>query len=236
MADIVIAEFMDEAAVEDLRRDYDVVYDPGLVDRADDLLAAVAGCRALVVRNRTQVRGALLDAAPRLVALGRLGVGLDNIDIAACQARGIAVLPATGANDLAVAEYVIAGLLMLLRGTYHASARVLAGEWPRMDLMGREIAGRRQFLQPGQPVGQLDQPVGPQFGQHAGAKMPAEPRQIPGIQHRLFRLGAFPFEHAGLRWHLREPCTRGLNRCSAWSFSGRFHAATFAACAPPAGA
>ena len=43
MADIVIAEFMDESAVEDLRRDYDVVYDPGLVDRAEDLLAAVAG-------------------------------------------------------------------------------------------------------------------------------------------------------------------------------------------------
>ena len=146
MADIVIAEFMDEAAVEDLRRDYDVVYDPGLVDRAEDLLAAVAGCRALVVRNRTQVRGALLDAAPRLEALGRLGVGLDNIDMEACQARGIAVLPATGANDLAVAEYVIAGLLMLLRGTYHVSARVLAGEWPRMDLMGREVAGRRLGL------------------------------------------------------------------------------------------
>ena len=146
MADIVIAEFMDEAAVEDLRRDYDVVYDPGLVDRADDLLAAVAGCRALVVRNRTQVRGALLDAAPRLEALGRLGVGLDNIDMEACQARGIAVLPATGANDLAVAEYVIAGLLMLLRGAYHAGARVLAGEWPRMELMGREVAGRRLGL------------------------------------------------------------------------------------------
>ncbi len=146
MADIVIAEFMDESAVEDLRRDYDVVYDPGLVDRVDDLLAAVAGCRALVVRNRTQVRGALLDAAPRLEALGRLGVGLDNIDMEACQARGIAVLPATGANDLAVAEYVIAGLLMLLRGAYHASARVLAGEWPRTDLMGREVAGRRLGL------------------------------------------------------------------------------------------
>ena len=146
MADIVIAEFMDESAVEDLRRDYDVVYDPGLVDRAEDLLAAVAGCRALVVRNRTQVRGTLLDAAPRLEALGRLGVGLDNIDMEACQARGIAVLPATGANDLAVAEYVIAGLLMLLRGAYHAGARVLAGEWPRMELMGREVAGRRLGL------------------------------------------------------------------------------------------
>ena len=142
MADIVIAEFMDEAAVEDLRRDYDVVYDPGLVDRADDLLAAVAGCRALVVRNRTQVRGALLDAARRLEAVGRLGVGLDNIDTETCAARGIAVLPATGANDVAVAEYVIAGVLMLMRGAYHAGARVLAGEWPRTQLMGREVDGR----------------------------------------------------------------------------------------------
>ncbi len=142
MADIVITEFMHDSAVEDLRRDYDVVYDPGLVDRADDLLAAVAGCRALVVRNRTQVRGALLDAARRLEAVGRLGVGLDNIDTEACAARGIAVLPATGANDVAVAEYVIAGVLMLMRGAYHAGARVLAGEWPRTQLMGREIDGR----------------------------------------------------------------------------------------------
>ncbi len=146
MADIVIAEFMHDSAVEDLRRDYDVVYDPGLVDRADDLLAAVAGCRALVVRNRTQVRGALLDAARRLEAVGRLGVGLDNIDTEACAARGIAVLPATGANDVAVAEYVIAGVLMLMRGAYHAGARVLAGEWPRTQLRGREIDGRRLGL------------------------------------------------------------------------------------------
>ncbi|MFQ5619886.1 MAG: NAD(P)-dependent oxidoreductase [Rhodospirillales bacterium] len=54
--------------------------------------------------------------------------------------------PASGANDLAVAEYVIAGLFMLLRGAYHAGARVLAGEWPRTDLMGREVAGRRLGL------------------------------------------------------------------------------------------
>ncbi len=146
MADIVITEFMDESAVEDLRKDYDVIYDPGLVDRPEDLLAAVAGCRALVVRNRTQVRGGLLDAARRLEAVGRLGVGLDNIDVDACGARGIAVLPATCANDVAVAEYVIAGLLMLMRGAYQASARVLAGEWPRTRLIGREIDGGRLGL------------------------------------------------------------------------------------------
>lgn len=141
MSDIVITEFMDEAAVASLAG-RDVLYDPTLVDRPDDLLAALADCRALVVRNRTQVRGDLLAAAPRLRIVGRLGVGLDNIDVAACAARGVAVRPATGANDLAVAEYVITAALMLLRRAWFASAAVAAGEWPRMALIGQEAEGK----------------------------------------------------------------------------------------------
>ena len=141
MSDIVITEFMDEAAVASLAG-RDVLYDPTLVDRPDDLLAALADCRALVVRNRTQVRGDLLAAAPRLRIVGRLGVGLDNIDVAACAARGVAVRPATGANDLAVAEYVITAALMLLRRAWFASAAVAAGERPRMALIGQEAEGK----------------------------------------------------------------------------------------------
>ena len=98
MTEIVISEFMDEAAVDELRRDFSVTYDKTLVDRPEDLKALAAGARALIVRNRTQVRGDLLAAGARLEAIGRLGVGLDNIDTEACKARGIAVLPATGAN------------------------------------------------------------------------------------------------------------------------------------------
>ncbi|MGH6924143.1 MAG: hydroxyacid dehydrogenase [Propylenella sp.] len=143
MADIVIAEFMDEAAVADLARAYDVFFDAALVERPQELLRRVANARALVVRNRTQVRGALLDAGARLLCVGRLGVGLDNIDVQACEARGIAVFPATGANDVSVVEYVIAAAMLLLRGAFAASGDVAAGQWPRMRLMGREIAGRR---------------------------------------------------------------------------------------------
>jgi len=146
MADIVITEFMDETAVADLAADFDLLYDPGLVDRPHDLVAVAQGCRGLIVRNRTRVRGALLEACKKLTVVGRLGVGLDNIDVDACKARGIAVLPATGANDLAVAEYVIAGMLMLLRGAYHASTAVAAGEWPRNRLLGREMAGAKLGL------------------------------------------------------------------------------------------
>jgi (S)-sulfolactate dehydrogenase len=146
MPDIVISEFMDEAAIRASFAGRDVLYDPKLVDDPARLAAAVRDARALIVRNRTQVRGALLEAAAKLTVVGRLGVGLDNIDVPACEARGIAVYPASGANDLSVAEYVITAALMLLRRAWLASARVAAGEWPRTELMGRELAGKRLGL------------------------------------------------------------------------------------------
>ena len=143
---VVISEFMDEPAIAAELSGLDVVYDPGLVDRTDALHAALADADALIVRNRTQVRESLLAAAPNLRAVGRLGVGLDNIDVDACAKRGVAVFPATGANDTSVAEYVIAAALVLLRGAYGSSAAVVDGRWPRAKLMGREIAGKRLGL------------------------------------------------------------------------------------------
>lgn len=143
---VVIAEFMDEAAVAAELGGFATLYDPALVDRPEDLRAALADADALVVRNRTQVNAALLAAAPDLKVVGRLGVGLDNIDLEACRARGVTVYPATGANDVAVAEYVIGTAMLLLRGAYGASAAVAAGTWPRNALMGREIAGKRLGL------------------------------------------------------------------------------------------
>ena len=146
MAEIVISEFMDETAIREGLARFDALYDPALVDRPADLAAAVADARALIVRNRTLVGPALLESAARLQCVGRLGVGLDNIDLAACKAHGIAVYPATGANDVAVAEYVVATAMMLLRGAYASTADVIAGAWPRNRLMGHEISGKRLGL------------------------------------------------------------------------------------------
>jgi len=148
VADIVVTEFIDESALEGFGSDYDVVYDPSLVDDTDKMFALLGECRAVIVRNRTQVRAELLAAAPKLEAVGRLGVGLDNIDLPACEAKNIAVLPAVGANAQCVAEYVLAGLLMLLRGgAYHAKHSMMQGKWPRGDLQnGREIRGRNLGL------------------------------------------------------------------------------------------
>ena len=142
MADIVITEFLDENALRAIPAKYSVLYDAKLVDRPDDLKREVAQCRALVVRNRTQVRGPLLAAATQLQVVGRLGVGLDNIDMDACAARNIAVFPASGANDLSVAEWVICNAMMLLRGAYFATPELIAGTWPRNRLIGRELSGK----------------------------------------------------------------------------------------------
>ena len=146
MSDIVISEFMDQAAIDTVLRERDVLYDPKLVDDKERLYAALADCRALLVRNRTQVRGPLLKAAPRLKVVGRLGVGLDNIDVEACAARNIIVRPASGANDLSVAEYVITAALLLRRRAWFATGRLAAGEWPRMELIGGELSGARLGL------------------------------------------------------------------------------------------
>jgi (S)-sulfolactate dehydrogenase len=140
---IVISEFMDAPAVERLRQAFEVDYRPTLVDDAAALAAALPGADAWIVRNRTQVRGAALDAARALRVVGRLGVGLDNIDVPACEARAIEVIAATGANAESVAEYVVTAAMMLLRGAYFSTRAVEAGTWPRQMLsQGREAAGK----------------------------------------------------------------------------------------------
>ena len=139
---ILITEFMDESAVERLRASHAVAYEPDLADRQDEIASRMGNVRALIVRNRTRVTPALLDAAPDLACVGRLGVGLDNIDTHACAARGVTVYPATGANNLSVAEYVITAALVLLRGAWFANAAMLAGDWPRQACAGREASGR----------------------------------------------------------------------------------------------
>ncbi len=139
---ILVTEFMDGAAVELMRQHRDIRYEPDLADRTGDLACAVSSADALIVRNRTRVTAGLLDNASCLQCVGRLGVGLDNIDVEACRERGIPVFPATGANDLSVAEYVITTAMMLTRQAYLSGADMLAGNWPREHCAGSEISGK----------------------------------------------------------------------------------------------
>ena len=139
---VVVSEFMDPAAVARLAEGADVHEDATLVTDRPRLLTAVADADALVVRDRTRVDAEVLAAAPRLRVVGRLGVGTDNLDLEALADRGVAVRLATGANAVSVAEHVVGSLLVLSRPAFGATARLVAGEWPRTELIGRELSGR----------------------------------------------------------------------------------------------
>lgn len=166
MTDVVISEFMDKPTAEGLIADYNVHWDPALWSNREKLLAELADARAIIVRNATQVNVELLEAAPKLEIVARMGVGLDNIDLEACKSRGIEVCPSIGANAASVAEYVITTAMILLRGpAYFATQDVAAGAWDRPKFAsGVELAGRTMgvvgFGSIGQVVGAKAQAMG----------------------------------------------------------------------------
>jgi (S)-sulfolactate dehydrogenase len=144
MHDIVITEFLEPAAIDVLKKDFRVHWDRELWNKRSELEKLVRDLPGLIVRNRTPVDKALLDLAPKLKVVGRLGVGLDNIDVAECERRGVEVCSARGANATSVSEYAIAMAMVLLRGrAYRDTQRLVAGEWPREELgRGVELAGK----------------------------------------------------------------------------------------------
>ena len=131
MSSILISEFITSQALETLRSKHAVVYEPELYKDRAALIAAMQNIDGLIVRNLTQVNKEVLDGAPKLKVVGRLGVGLENIELPACAERNIKVIPATGANAESVAEYVVGAAIALTRGLIPASIATLKGEWPR---------------------------------------------------------------------------------------------------------
>src|SRR5260221_14486638 len=100
--DILIPEDLQAPAIDRLEKKYAVVRDSGLWRNPAGFQTAIREARALMVRNQTQVTAALLAAAPQLIAIGRVGVGLDNIDVAAATKLGIVVIAPLNANPASV--------------------------------------------------------------------------------------------------------------------------------------
>ncbi len=139
---ILITEFMDEDAVNLLKKKYDVYYDISLAEDSNSLVKLINKMKALIVRNKTLVTRELIENAPNLTCVGRLGVGLDNIDLNACEEKNITVYPALGANSHSVAEYVICASMLLLRKAYFKKNEMIAGNWPRQESSGSEVYGK----------------------------------------------------------------------------------------------
>jgi len=136
---VAITEDVWGAPLEELARTRSVLRAPAAWQSAADLAATASRARALVVRNRSQIDRDLLDACPRLRVVGRAGVGLDNIDLAAARAKGVAVVAPLGANAVSVAEHALGLALALARRVVALDKDCRRGGWDRAP--GRELSG-----------------------------------------------------------------------------------------------
>ncbi len=143
MSHIFISEFITSQALETLKAQHTVIYQPDAYQDPKQMADSLASADAWIVRNLTKVSKELVNGAKQLKVVGRLGVGLENIDLHACADRGIQVIPATGANAQSVAEYVLGTAMALMRSYREASTETLAGKWPRPTYSKcHEIAGK----------------------------------------------------------------------------------------------
>ena len=106
------------------------------------LEAELADADALVVRSAVQVDAKMLQSAPKLRAIGRAGVGVDNIDIDAATHSGIVVMNTPGANAVAVAELAIGLMISMARSIPRANSSMHAAKWEKKSLQGSELRGK----------------------------------------------------------------------------------------------
>jgi D-3-phosphoglycerate dehydrogenase len=108
----------------------------------DQLAAEIGGYDAIVIRSATKVRAAILDAADRLRLVVRAGVGLDNVDVAHAEAKGIVVRNTPAASSNSVAELALGHILSLARHIGRGTVSLKAGKWEKKALKGVEIDGK----------------------------------------------------------------------------------------------
>jgi len=106
---------------------------------AEELLEVVDNYDAVIVRGRTKVTQTVLDAGKNLKVVGRMGVGVDNIDLKAAAAHHVTVVNAPIATTVSVAELTIGLMLSLIRGIPKATAGLKQGSWLKKELKGTEL-------------------------------------------------------------------------------------------------
>lgn len=142
MYKILISDKLGAAGLERLDQMADVSYDMLLKLSKDELLETIPEYDALIVRSGTKVDADVIAAGKNLKAIGRAGIGVDNIDIHAASMHGIIVMNTPTANSMATAEQTMALMLAISRHTARAHASVSAGEWRRADFVGTELHGK----------------------------------------------------------------------------------------------
>ena len=136
---VLIADSIAPTAVTELSKHFEVIeqhYSP------DALLSEISKYDAVIVRSATKIPREVIEAGSKLKVIGRAGVGVDNIDVAAATDKGIYVVNSPRASTISVAEMTIALILALSRKVVQASIKTKKGEWPKKEFMGLELFGK----------------------------------------------------------------------------------------------
>lgn len=137
---ILLTDGLEENGKAILRKSAEVVDKPGV--SAEELLTIVGEYDALIVRGRTKVVPAVFEAGKKLKVVGRAGVGVDNIDLAAARANGVTVVNSPMATTVAVAELTLGMMLGVVRELPRADASMKAGQWLKKEFEGGELFGK----------------------------------------------------------------------------------------------
>ena len=144
MIKILITEFINQNSINNLKKKFEIKYDEKIYENKLKLENIIHNYEGLIVRNKTQVDSNFLKKAKKLKFIGRLGVGLDNIDTEFCKNKNIHVQPATGMNADSVAEYVVSSSMSLIKKIPMFHNGTIKGEWPRTTIRSAEI--NQKFL------------------------------------------------------------------------------------------
>ncbi len=137
---VLLTDGLEENGKEILRAKAQVSDQPGI--SAEDLLKVAGEYDAIIVRGRTKVIPAVFDAAPNLKVVGRAGVGVDNIDLAAAKSHNVMVVNSPLATTLAVAELAIGLMFAVSREIPRADAGMKSTKWLKKELEGIELNGK----------------------------------------------------------------------------------------------
>jgi D-3-phosphoglycerate dehydrogenase len=167
---VLVAEKIAESGVDLLRERFDV--DVGTDWSREDLLERIKDYHGILIRSATQCDAELIEKADNLRVVGRAGVGVDNVDVAAASKRGIIVANAPEANTVAAAEHTVALMLALARNIPQAHASLTGGKWERSKFGGTEVEGKTLGVLGFGRIGQLVATRARAFGMHVIAYDP----------------------------------------------------------------
>jgi D-3-phosphoglycerate dehydrogenase len=137
---VLISDALSDTAVQIFKdRGLDVTFEPNLGKDKDKLLQMIPKFDGLAIRSATKVTPKLLEAADNLKAIGRAGIGVDNVDVKAASARGVIVMNTPFGNSITTAEHAISMMLALARQIPAANESTQAGKWEKSRFMGVEL-------------------------------------------------------------------------------------------------